>query len=232
MSKQRHIPSRMGQVVPTAVSAISSVILASQLRYVGGFHSGPEFAQGTSGVVAEQEESRERDTVVPFSSESGVGNRCQPRGLGSVPVGRRGDQRIVVPPGEDSAHQLLGDVGSFQCSKVLPGNVECGGHYTSQKRQHDGSNVCQQARGDQIVHAMFSDMGPAQLVQGLQPEVDCSLRAGGEECSSGPLFPERTSPRMVLMPSGSGRSVPTVGAAPGGSFLEPVQQQVAPVLLS
>ena len=72
--------------------------------------------------------------------------------------------------------------------------MECGGHYTSQERQHDGSNVCQQARGDQIVHAVFSDMGPAQLVQGSQPEVDGNLRAGGEECSSGPLFPERTSP--------------------------------------
>ena len=232
MSKQRHIPGRVGQVVPTADSAISSVILASQLGNVGGFHSGSEFSQETSGLVAEQEESRERFTVVPFSSKSRIGNGCQPRGLGSIPVGRRGDQRIVVPPGEESSHQLLGDVGSFQCSEVLPGNVECGGHYTSQERQHDGSNVCQQARGDQIVHAMFSDMGPAQLVQGSQPEVDGSLRTGGEECSGGPLFPERTSPRMVLMPSGSGRSVSTMGAAPGGSVREPVQQQVAPILLS
>ena len=54
MSKQRHIPGRVGQVVPTADSAISSVILVSQLGNVGGFHSGPEFSQETSGLVAEK----------------------------------------------------------------------------------------------------------------------------------------------------------------------------------
>ena len=40
--------------------------------------------------------------------------------------------------------------------------MEGGGHITDQKRQHGGSNIYQQARGDQMVHTLFPDVGTSQ----------------------------------------------------------------------
>ena len=45
---------------------------------------------------------------------------------------------------------------------ILPGDVEGEGLITGQKQQHDGSNIYQQARGDQMVHTLFPDMGTSQ----------------------------------------------------------------------
>ena len=98
--EQRHTSGGVGQIIHTANTDLSSVILETQYRVPGQSHSSPQFTQGSPEMVAEQGESSEGVTVVSIDPESGACDRREYEGLGSLSSSGRGNQGRMVASGE------------------------------------------------------------------------------------------------------------------------------------
>ena len=229
--EQRHTSSGVGQIIHTANTDLSPVILETQYRVPGRSHSSPQFTQGSPEMVAEQGESSEGVTVVSIDPESGACDRREYGRLGGLSSSGRGNQGRMVASGEGTAYQLPRDAGGVPSLDILQSDVESGRRSSSQKRQYDGGDISEQAGGNKVIHVVLPDMGPAQLVSGSPVENGGGICTGGEECPSGPVLEEGTPSRVVVMPGGGRESVLAVGSASGGPVCERGQRQAAAVLL-
>ena len=213
VSEQRHTPSGVGQVIPASDTDLSPVILETQYGIPGRSHSSPQFTQGPSEMVAEQGKSSEGVTVVSIDLESRACDRREYGGLGSLSSLGRRNQGSVVGPGEGTSYQLPGDAGGVPSLDVFQSDVESGGCNPSEKRQYDGGDIREQARGNEVVHTLLPDVGAAQLVSRSPVEDSGGIRTGGEKCPGGPILKEGTSSRVVIVSDGSRESVSAVESA-------------------
>ena len=231
VSEQRHTPSGVGQVISASDTDLSPVVLETQYGIPGRSHSSPKFTQGPSEMVAEQGKSSEGVAVVSIDLESRACDRREYGGLGSLSSPGRRNQGSVVGPGEGTSYQLPGDAGGVPSLDIFQPDVESGGCNSSEKRQYDGGDIREQARGNEVVHTLLPDVGAAQLVSRSPVEDSGGIRTGREKCPGGPILKEGTSSRVVIVSDGSRESVSAVGSASGGPVREREQRQTTSVLL-